>query len=226
MTRVKVEPEFQCYFVYRGEAGEELRAPVSDISSSGLALLASEAPTAPIARAEKGTRFEGQLLLRGEQRPVELVVVHNSGSVVGCAYSAPHEEASRLVSRYLRVELATYSLVRIDPKYVKKLPEGQLICFRGPDSNELRLVAQDGRLLSYTLLFFDWQIEGKPGGPVSFGTVARENQIEGIHYDPAEHHAKVPSATLDLALYIVSLIQGLEDTLREQLRDALNSARA
>jgi hypothetical protein len=222
MIRVRVDPAMECYFV-QGEGADEIRVPVLNLSGSGMAL-APRSQSGPFAPA-LGTEIEGVLSLRGKSQPVRLVVVRNTAELVGCAYHAPHDSLTQLVLRGLRVELAAYALTRVDSKYLKKEPDGTFACFRGPDENELRLVEKDGVILRFTLIFFDWQIQGGAGTALRYSKTGRESKDEGLHYDyaPLMHEqSEAPAPVRKLAMYLVSLIPGLEPGLAAQLQGLLS----
>jgi len=138
---------------------DEATLELVNLSRSGVALEQGSLASWPAP----GERLRGHLQMGSESFPMELEVVRVANRVAGCRFANPSPEFATYLEGYFRLELSAVRMTKIDPKVLRKEPDGDPLWFRGADTSELYLVSRGEEVLSFSLSFSDFRIEAPSG---------------------------------------------------------------
>lgn len=164
-SRVRLMPLHDVYFRPVGETGEPV--VVANLSSSGLGLVRESGRFWP----QPHVVVQGTLVLPQGQFQLQIKVVRNTPTIVGCAFVSGTPELFDAIQKYFQTELHALQLTQVRPEILKPEPDGTPRLFRSSRNCELFLVERDGALVRFQLSFLGHYFEGMPGQPLRYGFI-------------------------------------------------------
>ena len=172
-----------------------------------------------------GQDFSGQLELTGEKLPIQLRVVHSSGSSVGCVFLQIPANVQEAVLRYFELELSALSMQKARTESLKQDPDGSPHWFFGKNNCELYFVTQGVQIVRFHFNFFANYVEGAPGKRARFGRIQEDRSSDKPKYESSSliRWSARPSFEMNqVALKFLRNIENLEPQFLDQIAQALS----
>jgi len=154
---------------------------IANLSISGIGLLKKEAPSWPAPQSI----IKGDLTLDSakEKIPLEMLTVHISEQIVGCAFLDPGNSLLRkTILRYFEAELAALTMTRVPDAMLQQDESGQPSWYHGENNCELYLTSNSQGISHFNLCFFGNYFEGGQGQKTRFGHVIEDSFIDKPKY--------------------------------------------
>lgn len=204
--------------------------PVWNLSVDGIGFLESPESGAgtrtrwPVP-GSAGSRLNGKLMIRSEEFPVQVTLVHAGPSRAGGRFEDPTPEFQRRINEHFLTEFAALKLTSIKRDLLQDDPDGEPLFFVGENNSELFVVVNQGKVIHFHLCFFGNVIDGSKDGKLTAGTLDDEGFSDGGpgHKSAAlVRKSRVVSDELaTIAIRFLSNVRQLDPALRDQIETRL-----
>lgn len=180
------------------------------------------------APGSAGSRLRGRLMIRSEEFPLAVALVHAGADRAGGRFENPSPEFQRRLREHFLAEFAAQKMGAVKRELLQDDPDGEPRFFVGENNSELFLVEKDGRLVHFHLCFFGNVIDGEKDGTISAGTLDDRDHFasDGPGRKSVALVKRAQAVSDDLAALAVrflSNVRGLDSGLREQIEARLRS---
>ena len=172
--------------------------------------------------------IRGHFVHQGVRYPATLRLIHQTGSLIGCALDgAEASQIREMVKKYFEIELSAENMVEVDPLFLPEEQDGRPRRFCGRDGFELFLVENAAEQVVYFYVSFMGNfLEFGRGVTLRFGNRVKEDTPGSFRHKSSEFirfFSKVPPEGLEMAVRLVESIEGLEQKTRQQVLGKLKN---
>lgn len=218
-SRVRLMPLHDVYFRPLGETGEPV--VVANLSSTGMGLVRETGRFWPQPEA----MVQGELVLPRKTFKVQIKVVRNTPSIVGCAFLSTPTELFDAIQEYFKVELNALQLSEVKQEILKEETDGTPKLYRSAKNCELFIVEAEGQIVRFQLSFLGHFFEGARGQPLKYGFIHGDDKEKPKYKGSSlvRFTSNVPTDVLEAATKFILNVEGLSKNYRETIERALRS---
>lgn len=187
----------------------KLTVDVFNISATGIALESGVWSES----LSQGAIVSLELLVANNWHGVQARIVHQRSGRVGLVFVDVAEKLSRSIERHFELEISAIDGVEVDPRVLRRSPDGDSHWIQGKNNCGLFWVEKDSRVLRFELTFLGNRWESDASGAVIF--VRAEDDESFIEKPDPE--------SIELASRILKHMSALRPEVAKSIRDRLQS---
>jgi hypothetical protein len=209
--RINISELNEIYLFIKIE-NEIIKYPINNISSKGLAFLASENENHSYHHHQT---LEAKIQFKSNFKKIKLEVVHINGNLIGCKVQEKVEEYKEIIRDYFSAEISALTVTQVGPENLKPDTEGKPYWFQSDQNCELfYVIGFDNLIKKFHLVVFGYSIIFD-GEKIMMGTVWKDEPSDKMSYKKSDlilTAEKVPDSIKDYAIRFVEYIEKISGT--------------